>query len=163
LIRADRAGICQTISEAKDMFGLGMQEMVIVMVVAVLLFGKRLPEVARSLGSSYHQFRKGLQDIQSEMNTATNSYSYSSSSPSRSSNYSTFDDEDYDEPTAPKFEAPPSVPAETEPIDGGAAIDGVSTDDSDSTGDRAAASADDAAPTAEGSELPQRQASSETT
>ena len=95
------------------MFGLGMQEMVIVMVVAVLLFGKRLPDVARSLGGSYHQFRKGLQDIQSEMNTSTSSYHSSSTSPQ--SGNSTFDDEDYDEPTAPKFEAPPSEPWESEP------------------------------------------------
>ena len=95
------------------MFGLGMQEMVIVMVVAVLLFGKRLPDVARSLGGSYHQFRKGLQDIQSEVNTTTSSYQ--SSSTSAQSGNSTFDDEDYDEPTAPKFEAPPSESWESEP------------------------------------------------
>ena len=94
------------------MFGMGMQEMVIIMVVAVLLFGKRLPEVARSLGSSYQQFRKGLQDIQSEMSSATGSY-YSSSTSSPSS-YSTFDDEDYDEPTAPRFEAPVSEPSGAE-------------------------------------------------
>jgi len=95
------------------MFGLGMQEMVIVMVVAVLLFGKRLPDVARSLGGSYHQFRKGLQDIQSEVNATTSSYQ--SSSTSAQSGNSTFDDEDYDEPTAPKFEAPPSESWESEP------------------------------------------------
>ena len=95
------------------MFGLGMQEMVIVMVVAVLLFGKRLPEVARNLGGSYQQFRKGLQDIQSDMNTSTSSYH--STSTSNQSNHSTFDDEDYDEPTAPKFEAPSSEPSESEP------------------------------------------------
>ena len=95
------------------MFGLGMQEMVIVMIVAVLLFGKRLPEVARSLGASYNQFRKGLQDIQSEMSGADSSY-YSTPSSSTSGSLesgSTFDDDDYDEPTAPRFEPPVTEPS----------------------------------------------------
>ena len=49
------------------MFGMGVGELLIFGVIAVLLFGKRLPEVARSFGQSYHQFRRGLQDVQSEM------------------------------------------------------------------------------------------------
>ncbi len=88
------------------MFGLGFQELALVGVVAVLLFGKRLPEVARSLGKSYHEFRSGLTDIQStfdytDMGGSTKPSSYSSS-------HSDYDD--YDEPTAPKFEPPPSEP-----------------------------------------------------
>jgi len=75
-------------------------------VVAVLLFGKRLPEVARSLGKSYHEFRSGLTDIQStfdysDMGGASKQSSYSSASN---------DYDDLDEPTAPKFEPPPSEP-----------------------------------------------------
>ena len=50
------------------MFGLGIQEILIVGAVAVMLFGKRLPEVARSLGGSYRDFRRGLTEIQSQMN-----------------------------------------------------------------------------------------------
>jgi sec-independent protein translocase protein TatA len=90
------------------MFGLGMQELMIVGVLAVLLFGKRLPEVARSLGSSYREFRKGLTDIQSQMrfddaDVGTRSYARSEYTP---------DIDDYDEPTAPKFEPPTSEPTE---------------------------------------------------
>jgi sec-independent protein translocase protein TatA len=44
------------------MFGLGPMEMAIVGVVAVLLFGKRLPEVARSVGQSFHAFKEGLKE-----------------------------------------------------------------------------------------------------
>ncbi len=35
--------------------------------VALLLFGKRLPEVARSLGKGISEFKKGLHDVQSEV------------------------------------------------------------------------------------------------
>ena len=94
------------------MFGLSIQELMIVGVVAVLLFGKKLPDVARSLGNSYSQFRRGLQDIQSEMNQAVNTtdnHEYGSDRGStKALTYS--DDDDYDEPTAPKF-TPPSESA----------------------------------------------------
>jgi sec-independent protein translocase protein TatA len=77
-------------------------EMAIVGVVAVLLFGKKLPEVMRSLGKSYNEFRKGLADIHSTVNyNDYNSNSYNSNS-NRSQDFS-----DYDEPTAPRFDPPP--------------------------------------------------------
>jgi len=87
------------------MFGLGFQELALVGVVAVLLFGKRLPEVARSLGKSYNEFRRGLTDIQSTFDYTDMG---GSSKPSYSSSHSDYDD--YDEPTAPKFEPPPAEP-----------------------------------------------------
>jgi sec-independent protein translocase protein TatA len=95
------------------MFGFGFQEMIIVGIVAVLLFGKRLPEVAKSLGQSYTQFRKGLNEIQTSMD-----YTKSSYTPPPSSSPRSYDDyDDYDEPTAPKFEPPPadSAPSGDDP------------------------------------------------
>ncbi|MDA7950179.1 MAG: twin-arginine translocase TatA/TatE family subunit [Pirellulaceae bacterium] len=47
---------------------IGGPEMLIILVLAVLLFGRRLPEVARSLGASYNQLKKGLHDITKEVN-----------------------------------------------------------------------------------------------
>ncbi|MEW6252826.1 MAG: twin-arginine translocase TatA/TatE family subunit [Planctomycetota bacterium] len=36
--------------------------------VALLLFGKRLPEVGRSLGKGIAEFKKGLRDVREELN-----------------------------------------------------------------------------------------------
>lgn len=48
-------------------FGLGTAEMVVIMVVGLIVFGRRLPEVGRSLGKTFVEFKAGLQDVQSEL------------------------------------------------------------------------------------------------
>jgi TatA/E family protein of Tat protein translocase len=49
------------------MFGIGIQEMMIVLVICLLLFGSsRLPSLMRSLGSSAREFKKGVQGIDEE-------------------------------------------------------------------------------------------------
>ena len=87
------------------MLGMGFQELLVVGVVAVLLFGKRLPEVARSLGSSYQEFRRGLNEIQSQIDLSGSSSSNQSYSSYDSSSRKE-ESEEYDQPTAPKFELP---------------------------------------------------------
>lgn len=89
------------------MFGMGMTEMVVIGMIAILLFGKRLPEVAKSLGKSYKDFRRGLSEIQSSIDLSD---SYDSRSTASSSTNSYDDYDDFDEATAPKFEPPPSEP-----------------------------------------------------
>ena len=42
----------------------------IIIIVAVLLFGRKLPELGRSLGRSLVEFRKGLRDVQDEIDSA---------------------------------------------------------------------------------------------
>ncbi len=53
-------------------FGLpGNSEWFIILVVALLLFGRRLPEIARNMGKSMTEFKKGLreaQDVQDDVN-----------------------------------------------------------------------------------------------
>jgi sec-independent protein translocase protein TatA len=107
------------------MFNLGPWELAIVGIVAILLFGQRLPEVMRSLGKSYNEFRKGLSDIQSSINYAD--YNTPSNSSYSSSKQTSGDYEDYDEPTAPKFEPPPSASNETA-VDDAAAPQTVASD-----------------------------------
>lgn len=81
-------------------------QMVILGAIAVLLFGKRLPEVGRSLGKGIAEFRKGLRGIEEAFRDATSSADFSSShgygyeAPS-------YEVDDLAEPTAPKFEPPP--------------------------------------------------------
>jgi len=50
------------------MFGLGMGEIVIVLVVVLLLFGgKKLPQLGSALGQAMTNFKKGLSDGQKEI------------------------------------------------------------------------------------------------
>jgi sec-independent protein translocase protein TatA len=42
----------------------GLPEMLIIGLIAVMLFGNRLPSAARSIGSSYVAFKKGLRDVE---------------------------------------------------------------------------------------------------
>jgi len=44
-------------------FGLKGQELLIILLIVLLIFGARkLPDLARSLGSSAKEFRKGIED-----------------------------------------------------------------------------------------------------
>ena len=45
-------------------FILGAPEIILVLVILLLFFGRRLPEVARSLGKSVNEFKRGMNDVQ---------------------------------------------------------------------------------------------------
>lgn len=49
------------------MFGLGLSELVLIMVLGLLLFGHRLPEMARWLGKSLVAFRKEARNLSEEL------------------------------------------------------------------------------------------------
>ncbi len=52
------------------MFGLNTWELVIILAIGLLLFGRRLPEVGRSLGKGIVEFKKGLKGIEDEVDSA---------------------------------------------------------------------------------------------
>lgn len=45
-------------------FMLGHWEVIAILLLALLLFGRRLPSVARSMGKSIVQFKKGLREVE---------------------------------------------------------------------------------------------------
>jgi sec-independent protein translocase protein TatA len=52
------------------LFTMGGPEWIIILIVALLLFGRRLPEVMRSMGQGVHQFKRGLRDVEDEVESA---------------------------------------------------------------------------------------------
>jgi sec-independent protein translocase protein TatA len=77
VLRAAPAGGSTTPKEVR-MFGIGFQEMLIILVVVLIFFGpKRLPDLAKSLGKGIAEFkkasdevRKGIEDAVKEESTA---------------------------------------------------------------------------------------------
>jgi len=78
----------------------------IVLLIGLLLFGKRLPEIARSIGKSLVEFKRGVKGIEDEVER-TNYDIDEASSASRP-----VPKEEADELNAPKFE-PPKAAATT--------------------------------------------------
>lgn len=48
-------------------WNLGPTEIVLILLIAVLLFGGRLPDVARTLGKGFFDFKKNLRDLQDDI------------------------------------------------------------------------------------------------
>jgi sec-independent protein translocase protein TatA len=96
---------------------VGLPEFIIVMGLAVLLFGKRLPEVARSMGKGIIEFKKGLSGITDELDiSGTGSKPSSSYGSSWRSEEHPTSETTYSDASVPKFELPgtasASAPAE---------------------------------------------------
>ena len=53
------------------MFGLGVPEILVIMVLGLLLFGNKLPGMARSLGQTIVDFKKGMKGIEDEVDPRT--------------------------------------------------------------------------------------------
>jgi sec-independent protein translocase protein TatA len=72
--------------------------------IAVMLFGERLPEVAKSFGKQFMEMKNGMRGIQREIENAVNS----ATTVDTTARYRV--PEEREEATAPKFE-PPTPPS----------------------------------------------------
>ena len=52
------------------MFSPSPIQLMIVLIIALLLFGNRLPQVMRSLGKGVTEFKKGVNGVESEISDA---------------------------------------------------------------------------------------------
>ena len=46
---------------------LGAPELLVVLIVGLLVFGRRLPEIARSMGKSIVEFKRGMKDVRDDI------------------------------------------------------------------------------------------------
>lgn len=68
------------------MFGLGGQELLLILVIVLVLFGaKRIPEIARGLGKSMSEFKKGIREVDSDLRDAIEAEPKSASEPKKDS------------------------------------------------------------------------------
>jgi sec-independent protein translocase protein TatA len=85
---------------------MGPMELLILAFLALLLFGKRLPEVMRSMGKGITEFKKGMSGIEDDVMGRSNQYPPQSyHEPARP-----LPVEERPEITAPKFQPPTSAP-----------------------------------------------------
>jgi sec-independent protein translocase protein TatA len=85
-------------------------EMLVVLIVAVLLFGKRLPEVGRSLGKGIIEFKKGLRGMEDEVRSGSGTQPPARyNEPAR--------DPEFSSASVPKFEPPSSAPVPYSPYE----------------------------------------------
>jgi sec-independent protein translocase protein TatA len=53
------------------MFGLGFQEIALILLLGVLLFGRKLPDIGRSIGKTVVEFKKGMKGVEDDLSADT--------------------------------------------------------------------------------------------
>lgn len=97
------------------MFNLGPFEMALFGLIALMLFGKKLPEVARNFGGTYRDLRKSLSDFQREFQGWDRPDPRASSKPAWQQPEP---EQEKLEVSAPKFiPPPPEEPAQGNPVE----------------------------------------------
>lgn len=90
----------------EEMFGLGPLEIIVIGVIAVMLYGKRLPEVGKTVGKSLAEFRRQWAAVSRDLDVAGQIESHERSSRIQSQPANRYDDEESTS-TGPVFDSPP--------------------------------------------------------
>ena len=95
------------------MFGLGWMELVIIGIIAVLLFGRMLPDMAIYLGKRVIEFKKGMHGLETGIDDMTNPGATASTGPPVPSSgpAEAVRPPQRVAPAAPKFDDAPPPPA----------------------------------------------------
>ena len=78
---------------------IGMPELIVLLLLGVLLFGRKLPDIGRSLGKTVTEFKKGFTGLEEEVTTSRTVTEPEAVKPPQRVTPST---------TAPKFDDAPS-------------------------------------------------------
>jgi sec-independent protein translocase protein TatA len=81
-------------------------QLIIVLIVGVLIFGRRLPEIGRYLGKGIVEFKKGMRGLEDELDfTDSNKYAQNNQAPQQQQQVSDqIRPPQRVQPAAPKFE-----------------------------------------------------------
>jgi sec-independent protein translocase protein TatA len=89
-----------------NVFGVGLPEMALIMVLALLVFGpKKLPEIGRSMGKAIKGFQEASREFEEEFKKEAQQIEKAVTTPMKATL----------EPESPKVLTPPEVAAEVEP------------------------------------------------